>query len=1312
MNNQFSEIQFDNKIKELTEHFTGREWVFKEIERWMQQENTRFFILTGEPGVGKSAIAARLIEQKEQKNIAAYNFCITGRGETIEPNRVLCSLGAQLIKYFPNYTDALLKTLPLQPVINVNIEIGSAQNTNVQGVVINSLHTSNAKHLFNIILSQSLTYLGNLEEQHHFIIIDSLDEAVTFSESENLVTLLSQIEDLPSWIRFILTSRPERRVLSELESLNQYTCTFPIKNKSEDSLNDICKYVTKQVEDNKLIIQIQKYQVDCQTLIKKLTSLSTGNFLYIKILLDNIKNNEQSLDNLEDLPKGLDDIYHRFLLRLEFEDWQEKYQRILGKLAVVQEPITERKLASFTAIYPREIREDLKVLRQFLNISVREADNTKVYTIFHQSFRDYLLNEKRNQDFWCDVKEENDKIINYYKQKKETWKECNFKELDEENNNDNYGLRYLFQHLLKANRESEIHELLAIRTSQGYSIWFQRKSRINDLAGYLADIALAWEIAEADKEFDTDPLQSIVLQCHYALITSSLNSLIEDIPTQLIIELLKKDPTKGLDYFRQKITIFNQQLQEYDLLTLRKLQPDQFCPELVEKIFEEIERVSDYDYQILIKSALVQLLPELPLDILEEVQNIKDEKVRVQALTLLIPKLSLLPDKYPGLIQVMNKIDEEENKKNILVLLARYSFDKNLPDILEKSKEFNEQYLADIMIALAPRLTTKLLEIALDIVLNIFSSNQNEYALTRAFCGLVSAPTLTENMIKTIQEKAKLFQNDNLRLYVMIALIPHLSLEQKNLILQQIQEIHEIDQLFLNQIGVYLPQNLLYKALENVQLIHNESYKNAIKFLETSIKQEEVKKYELFDYFYSDSPLKTLSDQGQKFEEDSAINDITCRIETIVSFVAALPNDQQSEILQNLKLLEEIRKIQNQSHKAEALGQFAAAPNLSVNLAKDIQQEAIRFQNQEHRIQVISKLAKYLPEELLQEILVETTKIKNCEERAKALSILSFSLSQRQLRDEIQKLLVTEEYHYDDDIQNAIMDEVFIDLYPSEIVETSDLSLNIEEECEHLPDASCLILSNILTTLALHLPLEKLLEQLDDLTQHLEGIKEFYFKAEVLIYLASRLPVEKIQYVIQQLEIINNNYNYNYDYYSQKLKVLSELSPRLLPNSTLSDSLYNQLYDQYRYQVLDTLLLMPEIMSNEPYEILQNLHKYNDKNSDNFKSLVLRALIPLFPLDEFLDIAKAIQNKSVCADTLIAIVPQLVKLPPKDLYKLWTEDIIHIISRRNRRQLLLDLQKLKPIISVLCNQKSGETEKENAIVKIIHAIQDVGKQWP
>lgn len=53
---QLKAIAFTD-IAKLTETFTGRQWVFDDIDHWLKESEERFFISTGELGVGKSAIA-------------------------------------------------------------------------------------------------------------------------------------------------------------------------------------------------------------------------------------------------------------------------------------------------------------------------------------------------------------------------------------------------------------------------------------------------------------------------------------------------------------------------------------------------------------------------------------------------------------------------------------------------------------------------------------------------------------------------------------------------------------------------------------------------------------------------------------------------------------------------------------------------------------------------------------------------------------------------------------------------------------------------------------------------------------------------------------------------------------------------------------------------------------------------------------------------------------------------------------------------------------------------------------------------------
>lgn len=240
---RLSEIDFSPEIARLTKDFVGRQWVFDDFDDWLKKAEGRFFILTGEPGVGKSAIAAALIRRYgTHQELAAFHFCMANRIGTVEPDNVLLSIAAQLIQFFPDYAEALVNTIkPLHLSVEVEINIETIKDSVVQGVVIENLHTQHPKKSFDIILRQTLSALPNPPKKPVFILIDSLDEAVTYNEEDNLVRLFSQVADLPSWVRLVFTSRPdERRVLSHFKMLSPHL--YHLDELSQKSLEDIHTY--------------------------------------------------------------------------------------------------------------------------------------------------------------------------------------------------------------------------------------------------------------------------------------------------------------------------------------------------------------------------------------------------------------------------------------------------------------------------------------------------------------------------------------------------------------------------------------------------------------------------------------------------------------------------------------------------------------------------------------------------------------------------------------------------------------------------------------------------------------------------------------------------------------------------------------------------------------------------------------------------------------------------------------------------------------------------------------------------------------
>lgn len=84
-------------------------------------------LLTGEPGVGKSAIAAQLIQIRQY--ITAYDFYRDSDVEIVRPGRILRSLAAQLAEKPPDYREALVNSIkPELLQVGVKIDIESVVN--------------------------------------------------------------------------------------------------------------------------------------------------------------------------------------------------------------------------------------------------------------------------------------------------------------------------------------------------------------------------------------------------------------------------------------------------------------------------------------------------------------------------------------------------------------------------------------------------------------------------------------------------------------------------------------------------------------------------------------------------------------------------------------------------------------------------------------------------------------------------------------------------------------------------------------------------------------------------------------------------------------------------------------------------------------------------------------------------------------------------------------------------------------------------------------------------------------------------------
>src|SRR5262245_2832839 len=148
-------IDFGPYVARATRGFTGGEWVLEGISRWLADDQLRqVFLLTGEPGSGKTAIAGRLWQisrgeappspqQPSRDAVSAAYFCAApaaGDRRWINPTTFATSISLQLAARYPAFAAALVEQVASRRVhIDVTQTIDTVTGTAI-GVAIERLN--------------------------------------------------------------------------------------------------------------------------------------------------------------------------------------------------------------------------------------------------------------------------------------------------------------------------------------------------------------------------------------------------------------------------------------------------------------------------------------------------------------------------------------------------------------------------------------------------------------------------------------------------------------------------------------------------------------------------------------------------------------------------------------------------------------------------------------------------------------------------------------------------------------------------------------------------------------------------------------------------------------------------------------------------------------------------------------------------------------------------------------------------------------------------------------------------------------------
>ncbi len=363
--------------KLLRDAFVGREWLDTAVSHWLQDDSTpRICLLTGAPGVGKSAYAAHFTHYNG--SVAAALFCSSEMNTFNDPRTVIQTLAYLMACRLPAYRQSLMLHLPEDRA---------------------AVECLSEKELFEQLISKPLSLSIDGSHERMVILLDGLDECGSPEQNALAKTLYEFADSLPDWLRILLVAR-------DIPAISIYTkgaYRIEIGSESKDNLQDIRDYYRFELEP---LFGEDPRWADA---LEQMTTRSQGLFLYAKMLTDLLRS-RGTLNAAEEYPDGLDAVFTRwfswFFSDSDFRSfWRPAISCILGAPAPLPAE-TLRRVMHWGENELADFRARLKVL---LRAEKNEYDEETL--VFDHAFvREWLTRGAGENVYFCSPQDGAEKL--------------------------------------------------------------------------------------------------------------------------------------------------------------------------------------------------------------------------------------------------------------------------------------------------------------------------------------------------------------------------------------------------------------------------------------------------------------------------------------------------------------------------------------------------------------------------------------------------------------------------------------------------------------------------------------------------------------------------------------------------------------------------------------------------------------------------------------------------------------------------------------------------------------------------------------
>jgi hypothetical protein len=352
-------------IAEKTHGFVGRQFVFDAFTQFIHDSPRGYFIVRGDPGIGKTALTAQLVK------VHGYIHHFNIRREGI------------------NRADAFLKNICSQLIATFQLDQS----------FLPAEATQDAGFLNRLLKEVSEKLERSGADERCILLIDALDE-VEEGGAGSGVNPLYLPTMLPPRIYLLVTMRRAHMSL-RIECEHRI---LDIEHDGKGNIRDVHDYVQQSLDTPGIRAYIATQGITTNEFVDLIVAKSEGNFMYLRYVLPEIESGAYTSLSYDALPQGLQNYYESHWHRMRKqanEEWFAYKLPVIIALTVTKQPISIDLLMDFSGVSERpRVRAVLDEWFQFLHSEDVPYNGglQRRYSLYHASFHDFIAEKEEVAD--------------------------------------------------------------------------------------------------------------------------------------------------------------------------------------------------------------------------------------------------------------------------------------------------------------------------------------------------------------------------------------------------------------------------------------------------------------------------------------------------------------------------------------------------------------------------------------------------------------------------------------------------------------------------------------------------------------------------------------------------------------------------------------------------------------------------------------------------------------------------------------------------------------------------------------------------